>query len=410
MPKLTELPVASSLGDGDMVPIVQDSTTKTTTIAAIRAGAGGGGGTVVGYPPVRKMFSTLAGSSDDAKLDAFMNAYRGSTYKPTLELDELRAYTFSGQHELYTGFAWIGGGLRALDQARGSTPMGQKILIRQPSLRGMFTLPNGTVFGVHMSGLSFDSTGTGRLVEPNPSCVLWTSTFRDISWQNGPNLFGSDTVAQPIDACTFDGMWNVNNVQSCAFNLAGSDNRFVPTMMLYDSPTALMGPTGCLMKWTGHSKTTITGIYMTAEQHMGILFQGGGTGGQQMMRMHNVEIEGRNVNAPSYGCLIRVASDIIITQSWLSFAMSNPGSANGGSSANRGVVHITDGNVVLDGNYYRPANGVAQSVPFVFISGGSLTIRNIVGNDTSGNLFTPVVLAATGVTVRSDDTVTVTRF
>ena len=55
-------------------------------------------------------FSSLAGSTDDIKLASFCTTYRTAAYKPTLVLDELRAYNFSNQQLVYSGFALVGVG------------------------------------------------------------------------------------------------------------------------------------------------------------------------------------------------------------------------------------------------------------------------------------------------------------
>jgi hypothetical protein len=370
--------------------------------------SGGGGGGTGSLLATMVSFSQLTGTTDDAKLDAFISTYSAATFKPTLVLDELRTYTFTTQHQLFTGFAMIGGTFRALDQARSSTPMGQKVALRQATAgaRGVFTLPNGTIFGIYIAGISFDADAHSRLIEPNSGCVIWTSTFRDISWQNGPNLFGTSGTLQPVDACAWDGYWNVNNVQDCSFNLGGSDCRFQPTLMLLDSPTSLMGPTGCLIRFSSFGKSTVQGIYLTCEQHMGMII----ANSQEQLRIMNCDIEGRNAGAPSYGCLVRISNDVTMSHCWTSFAMSNPSAANGGAASNQGIIHITAGNVDLSHMTYRCASGVDGTIPYVYISGGRLLINGITAKDSSGARFTPIVKAATGVTVTADSTVTIVTF
>src|SRR3954463_6361334 len=53
-------------------------------------------------------FSSLVGANDDIKLANFCSSYSSATYKPTLVLDELRAYNFNNQQQVYSGFALVG--------------------------------------------------------------------------------------------------------------------------------------------------------------------------------------------------------------------------------------------------------------------------------------------------------------
>jgi hypothetical protein len=73
------------------------------------------------------------------------------------------------------------------------------------------------------------------LIHPDPSCLIWTSTFRDISYQNGPSLLGAAATTHPMDTGIFDGFWNINNIIDCAFNIGGSDCRLSPWMLLLNT-------------------------------------------------------------------------------------------------------------------------------------------------------------------------------
>lgn len=357
----------------------------------------GGGGTASIFDTMVS-FSSLTGATDSLKLADFCTTYGGVTFKPTLVLDELRDYTFTTSQQLFDGFAMVGGGFRALDQALSAAPYPQKVRIRMTSGTGWLTFANATVIGGFISGLTMDATSSvaNRMFAPNASATLQDWVFRDLSYQNGPGIMGSPSVPQGVRACVWDGFWNINNItdatNGCAFNLGGSDNRIVPTMMLIDSPTSLMDGTGCLLRLSSLSKTPVKHLYITAEQHMGINITGGN--GDQMMRLSDCEIEGRNFTHPSYGCLVRVSMDATISNSWISFGMSDPASANGGEPNNRGIIHIDDGSVLVSGVTYRNASGVANSVPFIYATTGCeyLRVSNCLGStDTTAARFKPVV-------------------
>ncbi|WP_214470451.1 hypothetical protein [Mesorhizobium sp. dw_380] len=343
-------------------------------------------------------FSSLAGSTDDVKLANFCTTYKTAAYKPTLVLDELRAYDFSNQQLVYSGFAMVGADRRAVDQGRTPSVLPQIVNINQPSPRGWLTLPNGEIFGLYLSGLSFNANATSRLFHPNDNCVIWTSTFRDISWQNGPSLFGSSTVKQPMTACVMDGFWNVNNVTEQAFCLAGSDCRFVPSTLFLDSPPSMLAASGFLMQTASQSKTTIANFYVTADGHSALVIDGE----QSMLRIRDCEFEGRNAAQPCFGALIVALGGYTqLANSWISFGMSNP---TGNGRSDGGLISVTGGTFEVLNCHTRRADGVPEASPFVYASGADtkVIVRNIVGEGYSGK---PVVRAIDGAVADVDASV-----
>ena len=350
------------------------------------------------------LFSTLTGATDDDKLANFMDANRnlatGNLRGLTVVLDEARDYTFTQQQTLYSGFS-IRGPFRPQDQSRGSLPLGNRVLLRMTgTAKGWFIMPSSNVFGVSISNLSIDANSLSRLVEGTSSGVLWTSTFRDISMQNGLAVMGSPTQKLLLTACTIDGFWNVNNVRERAFYIGGSDTFFSPSLFLLDSPPAFISDSQYLFHANFMEKFIFRNFYITAERHSAILWNGGAS--SQTAWIENNVIEGRNENTPAYGALIRITGGAVdISRNWIAFAMSNP-TATGNNDG--GVIHITGGDIFIDACTYRKAASVADTVPFVYISGGKVRIRNIRGQNLSGK---PVVYQTVAGLIDADDSVTV---
>jgi len=340
----------------------------------------------------------FSGATDDDKLAAFMSYAGAQTMRGiTCVLDEPRTYTFNQTRTIYSGFS-IAGFHRPQDQARSSAPLGNRINLRTTG--GWFNLPSGNTFGCSFSNLSIDGTANNRLMDGRSDGVLWTSVFRDISMQNAAGVLGSTSQKLLNTACAIDGWWNINNVRSRAFVLGGSDSFFSPTQMLIDSPPELLADNQYLLEFAGQSKGPIQRLYMTAEGHSGIRFSGGG----DVMFLNNCVIEGRNAGAPCKGALIRVdsAADLIIRDSWLSYAMSNP-AATGRSDG--GVLHFAAGSHVVDGCHYERATGVSETVPFIYATGSArVRVRNINGKGFSGK---PVVYQTAAGLINADDSVTV---
>jgi hypothetical protein len=353
-----------------------------------------------GVGPSRRL-SDFSGASDDAKLTAFMAYANAQTYRGiTCELDENRLYTFSTRQPLYNGFS-IRGSARPQDQARSSMPLGQRINVRTAG--GWFYLNQSQTFGCSWQGLSMDGNSSSRLIDGHASNVLWTSVFRDISMQNASGVAGSTSQKLLVTACMFDGFWNVNNVQSRAFNVGGSDFYFSPSMMLLDTPPTLMPADGYLMSFENMSNTWVSNIYCTSEGHSAFKISGGST--DEAIWIKDCVWEGRNNTENSPGALIRqTGAQTVVKDCRFAFAMADP-SATG--NADQGVIHVSGGKMLVDSCTYRKQSGVSESTPFIYVSGSStrVRVRNIITNGTwSGK---PVAYQTQAGLIDADDSVTV---
>lgn len=343
--------------------------------------------------------SSFSGSTDDAKLSAAMSYAAAQTYKgATISLDEMRPYLFSQKQPLYSGFS-IRGASRPADQLRGGNPTANKVQVRTSG--GWFYLNQSQTFSTAFEKLSLDGNSSSRLVDGHASNVLWTSTFRDITMVNGANVLGSTAQRLLLTACTLDGYWNVNNVRDRALVLGGSDSFIQPTTFLLDSPPELLADSGYLLGFEWAEKFHIKGFYITAESHAAISWAGGSNADTAWLE--SCTIEGRNAGAPAKGALIRVSGGFLdISRCWLSYAMSAPTAVG---RTDGGVVHVSGGNVSLDGCSYRRATGVSESTPFVYASGGKVRVRNVRAVGTwSGK---PVVRQTVAGLIDADDSVTV---
>lgn len=342
----------------------------------------------------RVRLSEFDGADDDARLDAAMAYVRQQTFRGTpIVLDEARDYRIARAHEVYSGFCLMGVG-RPQDQARSSLPIANRVLVRTANA---FTLPTGNVFGLCLSDLSLDGTSTSTLLAGRANAVMWTSVLHNLSAQNFGALFGSKAQKLLNTACTFSGWWNINNVRSRAWLVGGSDTNWAFTQCLLDSPTSLLADTEFLAEFSSQSKGTIQNLYVTAEGHSAFRW----TGSADRTVVSNSRVEGRNASAPCKGALVRVeGSDVTFRDVWLSYAMASPSAT---SRDDRGVVHVTGGNVLLDGIDYERATGVAESVPLLYASGGKVRVRNVNGRGFTGK---PVVRQARTGLVDADNSVT----
>lgn len=360
------------------------------TTAASAPGVPARGTGVVPAPTVP--LSSFAGATDDDRLSAFMAWGAAQTHRGiTVALDEVRRYVFTRSHALYDGFSVLGSP-RPQDQARGSLPVGQQVVLRTDG--GWFGLDRPETYGCSFQGLSIDGSARSRLVEGHPSYVLWTSVFRDIAAQNCAGVLGSSTTPLLNTACTLDGWWNVNNVRDRAFHLGGSDTFVKPSQMLLDSPAGMLPASGFLLSLHDQSKGEVSGLYCTAEGHSGLLLRGGSG-----ITVRGNVVEGRNADAPCHGALVRIEGGTwLLRDNVLNHAMADP-AATGRDDG--GVIHVAAGNVLVDGVVHHPATGVGEDVPLVHVAAGRVRVRNVLAD------FRPVVRQAAPGLVDADDTVRV---
>ena len=373
--------------------------------------------------------SSFGGANDSERLAAYDVARRavgsGLHGFPVLH-DQNRTYQYTAPLLISDGFSIVGS-VRPLDQPRGRSslniPLPNQVELRLPS-GGWLQLPNGLTFGVSLVGLSFDANTTGRVFEPNASATLWTSTFRDISYQNGPGILGSTAVRQGCDVVTFEGFGNWNNLRDCAVNWGGSDNSMANTKLLIDSqriPNNFLGDTNYLMRMGDLSKTDINGWYLTSEGHSALKVTF--TSSQNMLVFTNLFIEGRNSSTPCFGALVRMdhgttpgaaAGFTQWNSCWFSYAMTAP--ASGPNAGDLGYVHVTSGYHEFFNCHSRLANANTNTTPVLYATGANtkVVVRNwsgegntsiTGGGQTTGVAFKPTVRVVGGATADVDSSV-----
>ncbi len=355
--------------------------------------------------PLGTPLSSFGGNNDDERLAAYETERRNPNSPvhgwPVI-LDQPRVYTLNRPIAIDSGFCMVGS-VRPVDQARGSKPIPNQLNLRMPSTaKGWLRIPAGQTFGVALIGLSIDANAYSRVFEPTTG-VLWCSTLRDVSYQNGPGIMGSSAQNQPTDAITVEGWCNWNNIRDRAIRIGGSDSAIHPTKLLIDSPPTIMGPKGYLVQFTSLSKTDVSGFYLTAEQHSGILCDYT----NEFLSFSRMHIEGRNAGKPCYGALVRLSCSFSQwVTSWFSYGMTNP--AAGANPSDAGLIHCTNGVHEFDHCHTKRATGVPEDRPFIYGTGSGTLIRatNIVGEKYVGK---PVVRVVNGARAECDDTVKVVQ-
>lgn len=347
---------------------------------------------------------SFAGATDDDKLTAALTYVAAQTVKPPI-LFASRQYNFSQTNRtVFSGMKLVGTFYGNQQRSANSIPND----IRFTGNGAWWTLPaSGNVFDVGMTGLSFQGNSNGIFLAGTAGAVLWTSIFRDLGFNLWKHVFGTPTVKLLNTAIQCDGWWNVNNSYDTAFTLGGSDSNLWMNGMLIDSDPAFMqiasaGKYHIIFDY--QEKTSVGPMFMTADRSGGIWIQGSESRGP-LAFFGQGRVEGRNTSTPSYGSNIRISGGHASFRDWwVSYGASALNTQ--GRSGEGGVITMTGGRALFDGCMYSRAATVAETVPWIYQTGGKLRVRNIWTCDAGGTWTGLPRVQGAGGTRSLDDSVT----
>lgn len=400
MPRFTELTVASTVGQNDIIPLVQNGVTLSTTAGAIAALGSGAAGAVnePRYVYFDEFFATGGGGNiagpggTDAEKAAAMSTwlqnntgsgprksvlYGARNYSmPTLPL-------WSGQkhmgvapvREYNTGTTWTCAGTN-----QWSFPGGVN--------NGGYSYPaGGAPRDIHLENILFAGGSTKNWLAPQATYtaanVLWMSTIHNCGWTNWLTI-----IKGYLDGVTLSGVTHIQGCYDTPFTLGGSENNiFGDGFAFMDSAAAYSIVTGGKPFIDTHmDKSRIGRIMVTSRQTGYALLVSGGS---------NQVIDGFAADAqatdPTYGAAVKVTGGdgTVFTNCSFKGMATNPASAVGGLAANRGWIHVTGGShTIFNGcNWQRSGNSQPlTSFPMVFAgpSVGAGQVKIGLGNGWTG--------------------------
>jgi hypothetical protein len=385
--------------DDEQQAALDDAVTRLSVLEAAPPVPGGGGGTA-GEPGVIEIddphFSTSS-MPDDDKVAAVLSYVAAQTNKPTVRFRH-GLMRLTRTITMFTGARFIGGGGGvAVEQPRGGNPYSTLVDFKGTDpTKPLFLYPSGQTYGTFIGHMAIQGTATSTLVNSaSSSAVAWRAVFRDLGMANMGSCFGSPAQKFLITASTWDGDHNYNNVRSAVgIRVGGSDNDFLCSKLLLDSPTSLNSGVQSLF-WADYlEKTPIYGLYITAEGAPTGIRVTGNTGTEPVTFMAP-RVEGRNAGQPANAALIRVeGGDVNIIAPWIAYGMANPG-----SSGDTGLVSIRGGDVIIDMPTFGKATATASTVPMISATGGTVRVVNARRR--------PLVRAVAPAELKTDDSVTV---
>lgn len=346
------------------------------------------------------LLDSFSGANDDAKLTAAMSYAAAQTVKPAIYVGN-RQYSFSQTNRsLYSGFKLIGlGGFGDQQRAANSIPNDIRF-----TGNGTWFVNPGTTYDVEFRGLCLQGNSNGQFIASNPG-VLWTSKFSDLGFNLWKYGFGNPASKFLNTAILLSGWGNVNNSYNTFFSFGGSDsNFFVGGEWLIDSPTSIMTASAYHLRFDYQEKSHVGPIYMTAERSSGIYITGGSTTTGLVFNGMG-RIEGRNIGAPCVGSNVRIdGGSCTFRDWWISYGATALNS--NGHTGEGGVITQTGGNSFFDGCWYDRATGVAETVPWLYVSGGVSRVRNMRVGTKGGSWSGLPRVDEAGGTIDADSSVT----
>lgn len=345
--------------------------TADTALTAAQASAPSGGGTGSTALVGGVALDSFTGTTDDAKLTAALSYVAAQTVKPPIIFAN-RQYSFSQAGRTVFSGMKLAGPYAHGNQQRAANSIPNDIRFSGSGV--WWQLASGSVFDVGLYGLSFQGN-SGAQFMAGGSSVLWTSVFRDLGFNLWGNVLGTPAAKLLMTANLFDGWWNVNNGYGTAFTLGGSDCNLWTDGMLLDSQPSFM-PAGQYHLIASYlQKTTIGPLFITCDQRSGILVQGGANGGP-LVFCGQGRAEGRNDTTPCYGSNVRIdGGNNTFRDWWISYGATNL--SGSGHTGEGGVITVTGGQTLFSGVTYDRASGVAETVPFIYQSGGYARVRDV---------------------------------
>jgi hypothetical protein len=346
----------------------------------------------------------FSGATDDDMLTAALSFAAAQTYKPTIILPSGRDINFTQTRTMYNGMR-VSGPPGIGNEYRNT----QRVKVTTPG-SGWLSMPSaGTVKDVYIGKLSIEAGSDTCLVKDFPYVsgvpVLWTSVFRDLGLTGFKHVFHG-----VMDACVFDGYWDVNNGTDTQFKLWGSDCNLWPQGGLIDSPNIPTTGDKAHIWVADMSKTTIGPVFVTGKFNVWPMRIDYGRG----LVVSAPRLESQQGN-PTWGSqlLITGGAAITVRDPWFFNGMSNPTSTGHTSSSyDKGIVTIKGGNnILIDGAFFsdgdgRQSSSTAAGTPDVYVSGGTkIRIMNVRSSDAPKIVRSSAVAAANVVT---DPGVTVT--
>lgn len=247
------------------------------------------------------------------------------------------------------------------------------------------TAPNGSNWsgsrGWTFSNIGFEGVNFINLFAPNVNPAWWDPAgssifaYATIEGCSADNF--KTVIDSPLLGCTIDIRYT-NNLGAHGYKLGGSDNTLFPMGGKMDSGGSVTDATRPAVLWLSDlEKTSIGPVYITGQPMPALLIEG--SSARDGVVITGATFEGRNRDLGAAGAVIRqTGGGVTLYGANVNFGMRNPAATG---RADKGIVHVTGGRMLLDNPIHRPCAGV--TAPFVHNAGGTVKVRDGIGIGTA---------------------------
>lgn len=379
-----------------------DGTTAKWKNVSLSASSGGWPGTVA--------LDSFSGANDDAKLEAAFAYVKAQPYMPMILFGN-RQYTFTQTHNTFSGMKLSGfpaGFLNA--ELASSSYVGTKVSVNCGIDGASFLVGTAQNYDIYIGNMAFSSTNqaTQWISHPLANGTMYAACFDNLDFMGFKHVMGNPTNPLSVTLNQWRGAWNITTTVDTQITLGGSDNDlFTQGVNIGADATNWPGAGKPLMICNNLGKTNIGPMYFTCDNGWTALSVTGGLTYGPSLHFTGCRFEGRNPSTPSNGAVVLVSGGgITFRDCWFAYGMANP-SANGHSPTDAGMIMITGGDVVVDNPTYDRASSVAETVPLLYATSGTVDISH-ARIATRGGSWTgkPRAHADGGASLVSDASVT----
>jgi hypothetical protein len=374
---------------------------------------GGGNTSLVGTVQV----DSFTGATDDIKLDNALLYASQQTRIPYIQFPA-RSFAWNKAGRVpFTGMKLVGPnapGWKNLEIANGQ-PVNHRILFGAGIGTGTSAafVGNGlTLYDTYVGNLAFQANNNGQFWEQSTG-NMYMAEWEALNFYGMVHALGRPAAAARVTGMTFTGNWTIQAYTGSAgsfITMGGSDSELWTSGMVNfqgGQGSSSGGQGSFLMTLSSMSKTNVGRAYITAESGWRALkVTGNGSG----LSFWGSTFEGRNAGTPCPGALVRWEAGTVGSMygCWFAYGMTAP-TINGGD--NNGIIDVRGGDVLIDRPYYDRANGVAETVPLIYVGAGADVTARVAGRihgAVSPNPWTgrPRIQIAAGGTATYDSTFT----
>jgi hypothetical protein len=360
--------------------------------------------------------SSFAGATYLLKMQAAMTYAAAQTNVPWIQAPPFE-FEINGNlgPSLYNGFKFVGAGPEAPKNVEINANLGlSRLKIGSAVTTGTDSLfhSTATLYDVVVANMVIADVDRTAQFWSQPSGTLYQCEFRNLTFYGTKHAFGNNADYCLVTDVHFTGNWNVQGHANgdLPFHFGGSDCSFwVWGGLNIGGGSAASDGGGQFQLWfeNVHKSTVGQGVFVTCDDGWrGVKVTGNAR--SYPLVFNGCRIEGQSASNPCHGAVMRIeGGNTIIRDVHFAYGMAAP-TQEGGSDD--GVIEITGGNVNIHNPGYGRANGVAETVPFIHVSGGVVRAYDVMKVDTTIETWgaNKPILEDTGTFATCDSTFTET--